>query len=470
MRKNTRLRLAATKNADAPQEGPAKPALKLVPPDPAPVAQEFQPDAFELEARNPPKTARLTLYAVVLCIACAVGWASYATLDEIVVAPGRLVTTRPLLVVQPLETSVIRAVDVKVGDTVREGQPLATLDPTFATSDGEQLQDKIDGYDAQIERIGAELAGKRYAVAAGASSEEQLQAELFDQRQAYYSAKLRDFDTQLAQAKATLVADRQQQDVLERRLDGLHQIDDMRRKLLDSGTGSRLSYLQGRDLSLDIEASLEAVRGRQEQTSQAIEQTAAERQTFIEDFRRASMEKLVELRDDRAGAAEELKKAKLRQKMAVLTAPADAAVLEIAQRSIGSVVREAEPLFTLVPLNVPMEAEVTVASKDIGRLSGDETVRIKFDAFPFQKHGTASGSIRMISQDSFAPEEKGQGAAPFYKVRVALNDMNLRAMPENFHFIPGMTLQAEINVGRRTLISYFLYPLLRGLDESLREP
>ena len=54
MRKNTRLRLAATKNAEAPQEGPAKPALKLVPPDPAPVAQEFQPDAFELEARNPP--------------------------------------------------------------------------------------------------------------------------------------------------------------------------------------------------------------------------------------------------------------------------------------------------------------------------------------------------------------------------------------------------------------------------------
>ncbi|MHA6688239.1 HlyD family type I secretion periplasmic adaptor subunit [Mesorhizobium sp. A556] len=468
--KNPRPRLAIATSDARPEEVLAKPPLKVVHAIPVPIVAEFQPDAEELEARSPPRIARLTLYAVVLFLGFAVAWASLATIDEIVVAPGRLLTTRPMLIVQPLETSVIRSIAVKVGDTVHTGQPLATLDPTFATSDSEQLQDKINGYDAQIDRISAELAERRYVAPPGARPDETLQAELFNQRQAYYSAKLHDFDTQLAHAEAILAGSREQEVVLGKRLEGLHQIDQMRSTLMDNGAGSRLSYLQGRDLSLDIEASLQANRGNQRETAQTIEQNNAERQAFVEDFRRESIEKLVQLRNDRSAAAEELKKARLRQRMAVLTAPADAAVLEIAQRSIGSVVREAEPLFTLVPLNVPLEAEVSVAAKDIGRLAGNEPVKIKFDAFPFQKHGTVSGRIRMISQDSFAPEEKNQATAPFYKMRVALGGMTLRALPPSFHLIPGMTVQAEINVGRRTVISYFLYPLLRGFDESLREP
>jgi HlyD family secretion protein len=159
--------------------------------------------------------------------------------------------------------------------------------------------------------------------------------------------------------------------------------------------------------------------------------------------------------------------------MAVLTAPADAAVLDVAQRSIGSVVQAAEPLFTLVPLNVPLEAEVSVAARDIGHLAVNDPARIKFDAFPFQKHGTIDGKVTSISQDSFAPQAAAQNPGPmtaFYKVRLALGSTQLRSLPENFRLLPGLTIEAEINAGERSIISYFLYPLTRGLDESLREP
>lgn len=277
----------------------------------------------------------------------------------------------------------------------------------------------------------------------------------------------------MAHAQATLTASHGEEAVLVKRLAGLQEIDQMRETLFDQGTGSRLSYLQGRDVSLDLEAGIGRIRGNQLETAQTLEQAKAERQAFMEDFRRASMENLVELRDNRAAASEELKKAELRQQMAVLTAPADAAVLDIAQRSIGSVVRDAEPLFTLVPLDVPLEAEVAVAAKDIGLIASEDTARVKFDAFPFQKHGTATGKVRNISQDAFAPGQQAehqQNTAPFYKVRVALGDMNLRNVPQGFRLIPGMTIQAEIKTGQRTIISYFLYPLLRGLDESLHEP
>jgi HlyD family secretion protein len=368
---------------------------------------------------------------------------------------------------------VVRAIAVKPGDVVHSGDLLATLDPTFSTADADQLKTQIAGFDAQIARIEAELAGKLYQAPPAATPEQRVQAELAAQRAAFFKAKLADYDAQVAHAEAMVAADRNQADVLTKRIAGLKEIDDMNASLASSGNGSRLTFLQARDLSLDTETTLSRVQGDQMQSQQTVEQTRAEKQSFMEDYRRTAMESLVDLRDKRSAAAEELKKAELRKAMAELDAPADAAVLDEAQRSIGTEEQAAEPLFTLVPLNVPLEAEVSVAASDIGHLAVGDPARMKFDAFPFQKHGTIEGKVLSISQDSFARQDgpAGQSQAPaFYKVRLALGQMQLRDLPENFHLLPGLTVEAEINAGRRTVISYFLYPLIRNLDESLHEP
>jgi hemolysin D len=97
--------------------------------------------------------------------------------------------------------------------------------------------------------------------------------------------------------------------------------------------------------------------------------------------------------------------------------------------------------------------------------------RLKLEAWPFQKHGTLSGKVRTVSDDSFAPDPKKDGRQrPYYKARVEVTAADLRDVPRTFHLIPGMAVTAEIKAGERTILSYFLYPLLRGLDESIREP
>ncbi|WP_225771478.1 HlyD family type I secretion periplasmic adaptor subunit [Inquilinus sp. Marseille-Q2685] len=441
-----------------------------------PAIAEFQRDAVELEARAPPRITRLTLYAVTALIVGAVAWAALSTVDEIVVAPGKLITTQPNLVVQPLETSVVRSIDVAVGEIVRAGQQLAALDTTFTQSDVEQLRAKVAALEAQMGRIEAELAGLAYEPAADAGADAQLQMRFFAQRKAAYESQLRNFDDQIARAEANLAASRDEEQLLAQRVATLEQVEQMRQQLMASETGSRLNYLVSKDTRLDIESQLARNRGIQADLALAIDKARSERQAHVEEFRRAALEDLVKAREAYAAAAEELKKAELRRDMIVLSAPPDAVVLDIAQRSIGSVVREAEPLFTLVPLTVPPEAEVSTASKDIGQLGTDEPARLKIDAFPFQKHGTASGTVRTISQDSFASnarDDKGNvdaSAPPVYRARIRLIDTTLRSVPDTFRLLPGMTLTAEIEVGRRRVLSYFLYPLLRGLDESLREP
>jgi hemolysin D len=243
---------------------------------------------------------------------------------------------------------------------------------------------------------------------------------------------------------------------------------------MDKEVGSRLNFLLSRDARLEVESNLSRIRGNQADYEHKVEKARADQQVFAEEFRKTAYQDLVETLAKRNSAAEDLKKVELRRQLIVLSAPADAVVLEIANRTVGSVVREAETLFVLVPRDVPLQAEVNVEGRDIGQTAVGQTVRIKFEAFPFQKYGTGSGVVRVISQDAFAPDPKAEGArrqtAPYYRVLVDISDVHLRLPAGQIHMIPGMAVTAEMKVGRRSVMSYFLYPLLRGLDESIREP
>jgi hemolysin D len=442
------------------------------PPKPAVVA-EFQSDAIEVEERAPPRVARLTLYCVVALILAAVGWAAGSQVDMIVTAQGKLITTRPNLVVQPLETSVIREIHVRAGDVVNRGDVLATLDPTFSQADLDQLRTRVAAFDATIHRLMAELGGYEFVVTDPANPDDVLQGKMFLQRRTFHEAQLRNFDAQIASARANLKTGQDEEAVLVQRLETMRSIETMRATLMAKEVGSKLNLLLSQDARLEVESNLSRVRGNLADYEHKVEKARADQQVFVEEFRKTAYQDLVETLAKRNSAAEDLKKVELRRQLIMLSAPADSIVLEIANRTVGSVVREAETLFVLVPRDVPLQAEINVEGKDIGQVAVGQPVRIKFEAFPFQKYGTGSGAIRVVSQDTFAPDTKGEGArrmpAPYYRVLVDVTDTKLRLKPGRIQMIPGMAVTAELKVGRRSVISYFLYPLLRGLDESIRE-
>lgn len=433
------------------------------------IAGDFQPDALAIETRAPPRATRATLYVIAALIVSAVAWAAWSEVDRIVVAEGRLVTTTPNLVVQPLEVSMIRSIAVAPGDVVRAGDTLATLDPTFAAADAAQLAARLASRNAQLARLEAEIAGAEYRAPPGAAEEERLQEAAFLQRRAWRGARLRDLEERSARATAAIATAERDGESLVGRLEVLRELEAMRTQLLASQTGSRVALLEVRNQRLDLEGRAENLRLRAVELRHELEATRAERDAFLEEQRRTAFEELVRLRDERDAIAEELAKAAMRRRISVLTAPADAVVLQVADRSVGSVLREAEPLVTLVPLNVPLEAELVVEARDIGRVALDQPVRIKLDAWPYQEHGTLSGSLRTISEGVFTREGE-QRAGAIYRARARIEAAELRGVPASFRVIPGMTVTGEIKAGRRNVLSYFLHPFLRGLDEGLREP
>ena len=435
-----------------------------------PAAVDFQSDARKIDERRPPWIARATLYVLVAVIVIAVTFGAIAEIDRIVVAPGKLVTTASTIVAQPLETSVVRSLEARVGDIVRKGETLATLDPTFSEADADQLRGKIKSLAAQIERLESELDDRPYEPKI-LDDEARLQTTIWTRRIEQNKAKLASYNQQVRHVEAEMATKSADREALEVRLAVAKELEGMRAFLMKKEIGSKVNYLDAKGQRLQIEREMQLAANNVTELEQELERDKAEKAAYLAEFRQKTAEELVQARRDHDAAVKQLDKAARRNDVTVLIAPEDAIVLEVAQRSIGSVMKEAEALYTLVPLDSPLEAEVSVEGLDVGHVETGAEVRLKLEAWPFQKHSTLSGRVRTVSDDTFTPDpKKDSQQRPYYKARVEVTSADLRNVPRSFHLIPGMAVTAEIKAGERSVLSYLMYPLLRGLDESLREP
>jgi HlyD family secretion protein len=442
---------------------------------------EFLPDADEIERRPLPPLARTTLWVLLAMVASFVLWASLSQVDRVVVARGQLVTPLPNLVVQPLETSIIQSIDVRLGQIVKKGDRLATLDPTFATADQAQLKLRLKSLETQIQRLQAELGGGKPAAAAMADTaaatandaDGRLQAQLSAERQANFRAQSSRLDETIARLRASIETNRRDQELLAARVKSLGEMESMQEKLVAQNFGARAQLLSAQEKRLEVERDMQLARNKEQELNRELAALQAERAAFGKGWRQKTMEDLLSTSRERDAVLEDLSKADKRQNLVTLTAPSDAVVLNIGKFSQGAIIREAEPLFTLVPLAATLEAEVQIDSMDVGYIRPGDTARLKFDAFPFQRHGTLHGEVRTISEDAFrrengAPLEPGMAA--YYISRVSLGAEPLKRMSDRSRLLPGMTVSAEIVVGQRSVISYLIWPLTRALDESIREP
>lgn len=438
------------------------------PPRLAPEALEFQNDLERLIEEPPPPLLGGGHYLVALFFASLLLVASLAKVDIVITGTGRLAADAPPLVVQPIERAVIREIRVRPGDIVTRGQILAVLDPTFAEADRAALAAQRRALMAQRLRVEAELLDRPPPPAIDADAS--LQAILHAQRRALHRSRMDGFAAEIGALEAGITALEDGAPALAEQLSIAQDVEALRLRLLEGQIGSRLNALAARSARLQAEQDQRQGRTRLAELRQSLAARIAEREGFRDDWQRQLLEELVRLRGDLARTEEQLAKATRLDEMTQLLAPADGVVLDVARRSVGSILREAEPLVTLVPAGTPLIAEITLRSADIGRLRGDDPVVLKVDAFPFQRHGTLPGLLRSVAQESGGRTEEGETRAGLHRGQVVLTEAALPNQPDGARLIPGMTISAEIHVGARSVISFFLYPLMRGFQESIREP
>jgi hemolysin D len=455
----------------------------------------FQSETGEIRSEPEPLRARATLWTLAAFLVSLVCIASFFDIDRTVTSQfGQIVTTAPTVVLQALDASIIKTLDVKEGDRVKKGQLLATLDSTFAAADVKALRLQIASLDAQIARATAELAGKPYDVSSGTDPTvalyEAIQKAYYDQRKSQYLAQVRGFDEQMAVAQATMARLHSDEDYYRGRTSVAKDIEAMRADLEASKVGSKLSLLLATDQRLEVQRNLQADEGNKVETAHQLAAAMYNRDGFIQQWLGEASKELVTARNQRDTALGQLTKAEMHQALVQLVAPDDAVVLTMAKLSVGSVLREADPFITLALLRSPMEAEVYISPRDIGFVRAGDRVTVKLDAFNFVEHGTAEGVVLWISDGTFNAEPgsasvtsigtdatnstgadpQGKSGTPMYKMRVRFTNVDLQNVPAGFRLIPGMTLTADVHLGKRSLIMYLSRGLMQGVGEAMREP
>ena len=434
-------------------------------------AFDFLPDADEIERRPLPRAARITLHLLVAAMVCFVVWAAVSKVDLVVVARGRLVTPLPNIIVQPLETSIIQAIEVRAGQVVRKGDRLATLDPTFVQADESQLRSRLSSLNTQLAAFEAELSKKQSTAQEAQTQDSQIQSRLSTERQATYVSQLRRQVESIAKLRSALETARQDERALASRVKGLQEMEAMTDDLVAKKLAVTSRLLDARDRRMEAERAKELARNRQIELGRELAAVEAEKSSFETGWRQKLLEEMLGVSRERDAVSDQLQKANRRQSMVVLTAPADAVVLDIAKLSPGSIVKEAEPFFTLVPIGDILEAEIQIGSQDVGYLKIGDHVRAKLDAYPFQKHGMLAGTLRTISQDAYRKDTgSSAGVDAYYSSRVAITNYQLDNMPAHARLLPGMTVTAELVVGKRSVLSYLFWPLTKAMSESIREP
>jgi HlyD family secretion protein len=348
--------------------------------------------------------ARGLVYAVVLLGVAAVAWAAITPLDVVVNARGRLMVRDEPIRVTPPEPGLATEVPVRVGDHVREGDLLVRLDSFKYGSELGQAQAEMAGLLAEIDR---HSRGAR-EIREGEEFIRQ-QMETTDRAVAIETAKLDTWRRAAAEGLAPQI-DLQTQE----------------RALID--VRSRSAQLRGELAAREAEA---AERDRQ----------------------------AVEGRAKADGLAAKLRQLAGFERRMTLVSPVAGVITQLAVLHPGSVVGTGDAAVVLAPDDKPLLAAIQIPNVSMRRLRPGLLVRLRFDAYPYQDFGDLEGVLDRIDPDA--------GASGEYRAWVSLRQTTLRGVRGAAPVTPGLQLDAEMIVDRRTVLDYLLRPFQR-LTEPIR--
>ena len=444
-----------------------------------PVLLEYQLPSTAIVNAPVPRMARgITWMVSSMVLACGIAM-SVIKVDKVVTAQGKVVARAATIVVQPLETSIVRSIEVREGETVRAGQVLARLDPTFAAADLEALKSQVSAFSAQAGRMQAEMENKPFAYT-GSDPHLALQAAIYAQRQSEYSFKLEGYRQKADSMSAQVARSRSDTVGYQDRLGLAVRLEQMRTELDRLGVGSKLNTLAAMDSRTEMQRNLDSVQQAGNAAQRDLAALIAERNGYIQSWHTDVAEKLAEATAKLSDARESFNKAQLRRQLVELRADQDATVLTVGRVSVGSVLTAGQQFISLVPANAPLEIEANIPGNEDGYVHVGDTVAVKFDTFPYTQYGMAHGVVRIVSADSFSVQDEQrnptgavampQSSGVWYRARITLDRIDLHDTPPNFRLNPGMPVTADVLVGKRTVMAYFLGRAMPLVHEGMREP
>lgn len=456
--------------------------------------REFLPPLLEIQETPPSPLKRWVLWSIIALVVALIVWATVGKISIVATAPGKFIPDGRVKELQPLESSIVKAIHVKEGQQVKQGDLLLELDPTLNQAELAANADKYGFNKLEQARLTAELnnGAAHYTAADQPAARVALEEHM-------RRARLQAHATKLAEAKATVDEKTAALAAAEATLKKYEETSAIAaereasaRPLVDTGAISRVDYLQLKEDLAQNRNDLAAQEKTVQQARAAIDgaQRALEE---VERDRAADIYKDLDQRvTDEPALKGDMEKAQRLYDLKWLRAPVSGFVQKVDVTTVGQVVTPAQSLVTIVPDGTPLVVEATVSNEDIGYLKIGQPVEVKVDTFPFQRYGSLKGTLISISpdaedkaaasrdtdtragannsqsNDSSRDPNTSPNSGYVYKVHIRTADAHFVVDGESRPVLSGMTVQADITTDRRRVIDFFLSPVVKYLDEGMK--
>jgi len=407
----------------------------------------------------------VALTLVALCIGI------FGRLDIVVSASGQFTPDARVKVIQPAITGVVREIHVRDGERVEAGQLLMKLDTTQAAADADK---------ARSAKLDAELAAARANALLAAQHDNQTpvvspvdgapDARMKEaQRQAEgawiaYRNQIDSAQAELNKRQAELDSTRAEIAKLEATAPLARQQADAYQALVSKQYVARTDYLDKEQNALDKQHELASQRSHAKELAAGIAEQRADIESAVSKFRHEQLDELEKDTQQATQSRNDEIKAQTRQGLLSLTAPVAGTVQQLSVHTLGGVVTTAQSLMEIVPDDA-LEIEAKLLNKDVGFVEVGQRAAVKIEAFPYTRYGYLNGTVTQVSND--ATQDKKLGLT--FPVRIRVDTNRIKVDNRWITLTPGMAVTADIRTGHRSVIGYFLDPLLQTAKESMRE-
>jgi len=416
---------------------------------------EFKPLLSEIEESPVSPLGRFTFWTVVSLIIITILWLIIGKIDIVITARGIVIPDGEAKIIQPLETGVIKEILVKEGDFVRKDQLLVLIDTMATDAQLKTVKENLETSKEEAKRLEAQGLEQKF------NSKDEAQKNLYNESLKALNSLIGAKNQEIKQIERQIDSNTAQKRDYENQLQSSVDREKRLEGVKDIVAYNDIKEAQDRTIALresvnGTESEIKRLQAQKRQVQNEIAQLKA-------DFKAQKLENLTETNKrikELEASKEQIEFSNINQK---ITAPVDGYVDKLMVHTIGGVVTPAQELIALTPADMPLLIKATVLNKDIGFIKPDMPVSIKIDTYDFQKYGLLHGKVKSISQNSIENEELG----PVYEIYITLDKNTLIIDGKEQKISTGMTLNAEIEIGKRRIIEFFIYPLIKYMDEGV---
>lgn len=419
------------------------------------------------------RRARVGLGIVVLMVLGVGGWAATAKLTSAVIAPGTVVVDSNSKKVQHPTGGIIGEIKVRIGDTVKAGDLLVKLDDTqvratlgVVTSQLVQLRGR------QIRLIAERDEAPAMILPPGFAAEGQGAAEVADGERRLFEAKrqsirgqkeqlgerIRQLNEEIVGLTAQLTSKQKEAGFARRelsRVDGLFQqnLVNETRQLAMMRDVTRIEGEIGA-----LMAQVARARAQISQIELQIIQLSQDARAEAQKELRESEGRIAELYERRVAAEDQLRRVEVR-------APIGGIVHEMNVHTVGGVVQAGETMMLIVPSSDLLTVEARIAPHEIDQVKIGMPAMLRFSAFNMRVTPEVPGVLTHVAAD--LSKEAATGMT-YYLVRIRLTEA-AREKLDGLRIVPGMPVEAFLEGGERTAITYLTKPFTDNFHRMFRE-